>query len=138
MQSTFPIFNSPLLTLSPLHLPPLSSALLPLPLLVFSTFFVAVKNKETDRFTRNFHAWTHHKSSVADPVEEKRLLQKAIMKRKMAGARDAISINVASKSAASGSSKLLRLPPPPPVAAPGGWRGPEGDAIPEGNDETDA
>jgi len=100
--------------------------------------FLTVKNKESRRFTRNFHAWAHHKSAVADPVEEKRLLQKAIMKRKMQGAREAISSNVASKSAASGSSKLLRLPPPPPVAAPGGWRGPEEEAIPEGADETEA
>jgi len=99
--------------------------------------FLTVKNKESRRFTRNFHAWAHHKSTVVDPVEEKRLIQKAIMKRKMQGAREAISSNVAAKSSASGSSKLLRQPPPPPIAAPGGWRGPE-EPIPEGADETDA
>ena len=54
------------------------------------------------------------------------------------GARDAISSSVAAKSSASGSSKLLRQPPPPPIAAPGGWRGPEAEVIPEGNDETEA
>ena len=98
---------------------------------------LTVKNKESRRFARNFHAWAHHKNTVVDPVEEKRLIQKAIMKRKMQGARDAISSNVAAKSSASGSSKLLRQPPPPPVAAPGGWRGPE-ETIPEGAEETEA
>lgn len=96
--------------------------------------FLTVKDKESRRFTRNFHAWSHHKNAVVDPVEEKLQLQKAIMRKRMQGAKQAISKNVAAKSQAAGASKLLRLPPPPPVAAPGGWRGPEKD-IPESTDE---